>query len=387
MGSLIEVLKPFNWLLIFYGIQLEGKNNLSFLMKMIVIIMRIFDVTIIIESLYGIVLLRNYKYQFNYIKVMQIYFWLVSMLSPILLIKITAKVVNFDYWDILKMRQISPQMTKILKRKVIKVTAVFLTLTTMEQVFQVYDTINGTRKNHPIYLRILYLMRPVTFYFSGFANYFMSVIAEYVYLKIDAMEKDLKCHKSPYRMKNKIDQAFKEYKQLEQLSKQMDSLFSSMSYVWLVANILSISNVVTRLFHVTHTPFTPTTTSAEKVLSYFIGVAIIIFPLFFVVCPVHYAWKANVANNKRKQFIGKLLEIQLIDMDIQPLTLINHRVDQLCWILNHLININDEWFTVGFRLTFDMDMLLGFAQTSVAIAFSVIDSATEAKIYVDGNRS
>ncbi|GAB6022757.1 hypothetical protein CHUAL_006851 [Chamberlinius hualienensis] len=333
------------------------------------VIMRLLDLSVILETLNYLWIPISIK-SARYLTINAMFRHLNSLISAILMLMVAAKTFKGEYGEILKEIQLKPTEAKILRRKVIKLITPFILFSFIEHVTSAYTVIqNPPDEDLSAFIisdkdvrTILHAGRPVTYYFSNLMCSLLTVIADYVGMKLHEMENELKSIQSPHKMIKKVNQVMEEYEKLQKVSTKLNSLLSTMNYILLLVNIMPMSAnyAVLHMFDVIQRhPIFATLTLYDKCRFYFTASTYLLFPQIHPISIIHYIWKTNKINSKRKNFLGKLMAVQLVDKDILPYDLAKYRVDQLCWIINHLIKADDDWFTLGFGLTFDLETLLG----------------------------
>ncbi|GAB6029474.1 hypothetical protein CHUAL_005228 [Chamberlinius hualienensis] len=197
----------------------------------------------------------------------------------------------------------------------------------------------------------------LVFYFTGPTCSFLISIAFLVSMRLTQLESNLKNMKSHYRLANNVKIAAKIYENLAQLSKTFNDLFAPITYLLLLVQSITLIGHVCWL----------NSNSGNGMVNYIMAMVMNFTDYFLIVVNVIYALYSAAVNKKINKFTKTLLSIQVKDRQLVPIDLISDHVNHLIWTMEHLIKA-DEWFTMGFGLTLDMDMFLALIQTAYGVS-------------------
>ncbi|GAB6032868.1 hypothetical protein CHUAL_012066 [Chamberlinius hualienensis] len=211
--------------------------------------------------------------------------------------------------------------------------------------------------------------------FTGFACQYLNLIANFVSNRMDLYNSRLRMAKSAYRRANIAKLAMEEYGQLAKLAKSMDNLLSKWIYLFFWTEgksiVFMIESIIPNFF-----------LKFDNYVRSSIIMMITDIKLFYVVVSIAYIVQSTRSNRRSHVFIGQLLAGQIRPEDELIDDLNSVHIDQLIWTTTQLkLNKSEfnQWFTVGFGLTFNMGLFLAISQTFVGMFSALVSIHLENK--------
>ncbi|GAB6025623.1 hypothetical protein CHUAL_011349 [Chamberlinius hualienensis] len=369
MKTLFDALRPFTWILSIYGIFLEKKSDETKWLKSVKIVI-IFIWTGLnfkvmytaIDFVFVLAHVLKRKHSENCIYIVALFSQFTIGLTIILLSIIQYRTIAEDYSEILKKIEISQKVFRMVRCKVLCLTVLFIFVLLPLIVQQVYfGVLFWNEMSMEILCDLLSeFQNQLLIYFTGVTCSIIIAIGYFVTLQLSDIEFEFRTFKSNHRSAVKVRIAMIEYDKLCEMSVKFDDLFAPMIYVLLWAHGISAIEKLCTL----------NMNYSAGLITYVIVNLAIVMTYYNCAVTVFYTLYSAVVNQKIKSFLKNLLFSQLENKSLMPIELTHDHLTHLIWTMEHLIKSDNEWFTLGFGLTFDMDILFALIQTAYCVSMT-----------------